>query len=342
MKSPLPAPLRAAAPRICAATGWLVPGLLTLAISVPAVAQGTAVARTLAQINQALQAGEADKALGLIASLPQGGAQSAEAQNLECRVRYTLQQWDAAVANCEQAVRLDGQNSNYHLWLGRALGEKADRASFMSAFSLGKRVRTEFETAVQLDPHNAEALSDVGDFYKEAPGIVGGGVDKAEATAAQLDKIDAARAHQLRARIAEARKDFGTAEREFKQAIASAAHPADYWTTLASFYRRRQRWQDLDAAIHSCVVASDKRPGVPLYDAAGVLIESNRDPALAAKLLGDYLAGNAKSEEAPAFEAHLRLARLKKQLGDAADAQREVAAALQLAHDYKPALEFKP
>ena len=30
----------------------------------------------------------------------------------------------------------------------------------MSAFSLGKRVRTEFETAVQLDPHNAEALSD--------------------------------------------------------------------------------------------------------------------------------------------------------------------------------------
>ena len=110
-------------------------------VSVPALAQGNGCARTLAQINQALQAGEADKALGLIASLPQAGAQLAEAQNLECRVRYTLQQWDAAVDECEQAVRLDGQNSNYHLWLGRALGEKADRASFMTAFSLGKRVR---------------------------------------------------------------------------------------------------------------------------------------------------------------------------------------------------------
>jgi tetratricopeptide (TPR) repeat protein len=302
------------------------------------------VARTLVQIDQALQAGEADKALGLMSSLPQGGAQLAQAQNLECRVRLTLQQWDAAVGKCEQAVRIEVQNSNDHLWLGRALGEKADRTSFMSAFSLGKRVRVEFEAAVKLDPHNAEALSDLGEFYQEAPGVIGGGIDKAEAVAAQLDKIDAARAHLLRARIAEGRKDLGSAEQEFKQAIATAAHPADDWTTLASFYRRRQRWQDLDAALHSCIIAAekDKRPGVALYDAAGVLTESNRDPALAAQLLEEYLAGNAKSEEAPAFEAHLRLARLKKQLGDAAGAQLELAAALKLAHDYKPALDFRP
>ena len=351
MKPSVAVELGAAAPRVRAAPGRLVPGLvpglalglLALAVCVPAFTQGTPVARTLAQVNQALQAGEADKALGLISSLPEGGAQIAEAQNLECRVRYTLQQWDAAVGNCEQAVRLDGQNSNDHLWLGRALGEKADRASFMTAFSLGKRVRVEFEAAVKLDSHNAEALSDVGDFYKEAPGVVGGGMDKAEAIAGQLDTVDAARAHQLRARIAEARKDFATAEREFKQAIATAAHPADDWTTLASFYRRRQRWQDLDSAIHNSVSAAekDKHPGVALYDAAGVLTESKRDPALAAKLLEEYLAANSKSEEAPAFEAHLRLAGLKKQLGDAAGAQREVAAALQLAHDYKPALDFK-
>ena len=42
---------------------------------------------------------------------------------------------------CEQAVQLDGTNSDYHMWLGRALGEKASRASFLTAFSLGKRVR---------------------------------------------------------------------------------------------------------------------------------------------------------------------------------------------------------
>jgi hypothetical protein len=99
----------------------------------------------------------------------------------------------------------------------------------------------------------------------------------------------------------------------------------------------------MEAAIHSCVSAAerDKHADVALYDGAGVLTESNRDPALAARMLEEYLAGSSRTEEAPAFEAHLRLARLKKQMGDAAGAQREIAAALQLAHDYKPALDFK-
>ncbi len=317
-------------------------GLLSALAAITASTQGAA--QTLAQANQALQNGEADKALALLHSLPGGGTSLAEAQNLSCRVHFTLQRWDEAVRECEQAVRLDGQNSADHMWLGRALGEKASRASFLNAYSLGKRVRTEFETAARLNPRNAEALTDLGEFYEEAPGVVGGGKDKAAQVAEQLDRVDAARAHQLRARIAEAGKDYGTAEREFKQAIAAAAHPAMHWTTLASFYRRRQRWQEMESAIHSCVSAAerDREAAVALYDGAGVLTESNRDPALAAKMLQNYLASSSKTEEAPAFEAHVRLARLKKQLGDTAGAQREQAAALQLAHDYKPALDFRP
>jgi hypothetical protein len=37
----------------------------------------------------------------------------------------------------------------------------------------------------------------------------------------------------------------------------------------------------------------------------------------------------------------VRLANLKKQLGDVAGAKQEQAAALQLAHDYKPAQSLK-
>ena len=312
-----------------------------MAVAIPACAQIPAA--TLTQANAALQAGEADKALALLTPLPATGQGAAEAHNLQCRVRFTLQQWDAAVKECEQAVRLDGSNSNYHMWLGRALGEKADRASFFTAFSLGKRVRTEFEEAVRLDPRNAEALSDLGDFYKDAPGIVGGGMDKAETIAAQLDRVDPARAHQLRGEIAEAHKDYGAAEREFKQAIAVSPHPASQWTVLASFYRRRQRWAEMEAAVHNCAnaAAHDKHAGVALYDGAGVLIAASRDPAFAAKMLEDYLAGSSKTEEAPAFIAHIRLGRLKQQLGDAAAAQREFAAASALAHEYNPAQDSK-
>jgi tetratricopeptide (TPR) repeat protein len=313
---------------------------VALAVAVSIAAFAEAPRDPVAQANAALQAGEADKALALLQS---SNAGVAEAHNLKCRVRLTLEQWDAAANECQQAVNLDGQNSGYHLWLGRALGEKADRASFMSAYSLGKRVRQEFEEAVRLNPRNAEALADLGEFYYAAPGVVGGGAGKAEGVAAQMEKVDAARAHELRARIAEERKDYGTAEREFKQATAASAHPAFQWMTLASFYRRRERWTEMVSAVQSGISAAqrDKHAGVALYNGASTLTRANREPALAAKMLEMYLAGTVKTEEAPAFVAHVRLARLKQQLGDAEAAQRERAAAVALAHEYKPALDTK-
>lgn len=320
-------------------------GLLAAAVALSAAAQAPAQALRdpLAQANAALQAGEADKALAILHPLTAGGGGAAEAHNLECRVRFTLEQWEAAARECERAAAMDGQNSSYHMWLGRVLGEKADRASFLTAFSLAKRVRAEFEDAARLNPRSAEALADVGEFYNSAPGVVGGGTAKAEGVAAQLDKIDAARAHELRGHIAEGRKDYGTAEREYKQALAVSAHPAFQWMTLASFYRRRERWTEMETAIHNCVSAAarDKHAAVALYDGASVLTRANRDTTLAAKMIEDYLASPFKTEEAPAFVAHTRLARLKEFLGDAAGAKQERAAALALAREYRPAQESK-
>ena len=328
---------------LAAASLRLAAGLLAAAAVVPAYSQAEAVAQSLARANQALQAGQADSALAQIAALPQAGANVAQAQNLACRVHFSLQQWDAAIGECRRAVNLDGQNSADHMWLGRALGERAGRASFLSAYSLAKQVRSEFETAVHLNPHSAEALTDLGEFYQGAPGVIGGGLDKAEGVAAQLDKVDPVRAGELRAHIAEARNDYGTAERELKQAIAVAAHPALVWTSLASFYRHRKRWDEMESAVKSAEIAAnhDKHAAVALYDGAGILIETNRDSDIAARMLESYLASSNKTEEAPAFEAHLRLARLKKQMGDVAGAKKELAAALELAHDYKPALDFR-
>ena len=309
-----------------------------------AAAMAACAQTPLVEANAALQAGEADRALALLYALPSSGAGQAEAHNLQCRVRLTLEQWDAAANQCLQAVQLDRESSDYHLWLGRALGQKASRATFLSAYALARRVRAEFEEAVRLNPRNAEALADLGEFYQEAPGVVGGGTGKAEGIAVQLGKVDAARAHELRGRIAEQQKDYATAEREFKQASTAGAHPAFQWVTLASFYRRRHRWTEMETALHSCLTAAerDKHAGVALYDAASVLTSANRDPALAAKMLEVYLASPGKTEDAPAFVAHSRLAHIEDQLGDPAAANRERAAALALAHDYNPAEDARP
>ena len=284
----------------------------------------------------ALQSGEADRALTLLSSLPS----SAETHNLRCRVYFALRRWDEATNECDQAVKLDGQNETNHLWLGRALGEKADSASFLSAFNLAKRARSEFEKAVSLNSHDGEALTDLGEFYTSAPGVVGGGVDKAQALIPLLEKTDSARAHILAARIAESRKDYATAEREFKLATTTGEHPSFGWMTLGSFYRKHQRWEDMEAAVESGYKAAqrDRRAGVALYNGASVLLSSKRNLTLAAKMLEEYLADFPKTEEGPAFEAYTQLARIKAQLGDKNGARQARASALRLAHDYKPAL----
>ncbi len=314
----------------------LVLGLLAAAFAIQAHAHSE---DSLAKANAALQAGEADQALAVLGSMPA----SAEVHNLRCRVQLTLEHFDAAANECEQAVNAEGQNSDYHMWLGRALGGKAERASFLSAFSLAKKVRAEFETAVRLDGRNAAALADLGEFYSSAPGVVGGGMDKAERVATQLDAVDRARATELRGRIAEGQKDYATAERALKQAVSLSQHPAFEWMNLASYYRRRSQWTDLDAAVDSGVKAAqrDKRTGAALFDGASVLSKANRNLSLAARMLEDYLAGSSLTEEAPAFVAYTRLGRIKNQLGDKTGAQQERAKALALAHDYKPAQDLK-
>ncbi len=298
---------------------------------------------SLAQASAALEAGQADNAMAILRSLPQPEANSAEAHNIRCRVLITLEHWEAAATECEQATAMEPQNSNYHMWLGRALGEKADNASFVSAYGLAKRARGEFERAVELNPRNAEALADLGEFYNSAPGVVGGGSEKARGVAAQLDRLDPVRAHELRSAIAQENRDLGGAERELREALAVSPHPAFEWIKLASFYRRNKRWTEMENAIQKGKEAAerDRHAAVALFYGASELIKANRNPELAKRMVELYLASSAETEEAPAFVAHVRLARLDKQMGDTAGAWRERGAALALASDYKPAQDLK-
>jgi tetratricopeptide (TPR) repeat protein len=298
----------------------------------------------IGQANAALQAGQADLAFSILSSLPAPEANTADAHGIRCRVLFTLEQYDLAQPECEKAVALDGQNSMNHLWLGRVLGERADNASFVTAYNLAKRARAEFEQAVQQNPRNAEALADLGEFYNSAPGVVGGGTAKAQGVAAQLDKVDPARAHELRAAIAQENHDYVTAEGEFRQAIAASAHPAFQWMRLASFFRKNKRFPEMESALQSGRAAAERdhqHSAVALFNGASVLMKANQNAPLAIKLLQEYIASSDQTEEAPAFVAHTWLARLLKQAGDAAGAARERAAALALASTYRPAQDLK-
>ncbi len=285
-------------------------------------------------VRRDLNLGRADAALVRLDAALIQNQNDAEAHNLRCRVYYQEEQWDQAIADCEAAVKLDPGNSNDHLWLGRAYGQKAAHVSMMSAYKLARKVAAEFAQAVQLDPHNADALADLGEFDVSAPAVVGGGRNRAEAVEQQLQSVNPGDALTLAARIAENRKDYAAAEADYKAAIAQASDQADAWMDLAAFYQRRGRLADMDAAAHTGA-SLDRRHGVALVDGAATLAKAGQEPQTAIRWLQQYLNSHAQSEDAPAFAVHAQLARLLQDQGNAQAAQDEIAAAHALASGYR-------
>jgi tetratricopeptide (TPR) repeat protein len=277
-----------------------------------------------------LAAGRVDQALQTLARQP---APTAESDNLICRAYFEVEAWDAAIPACENAVTLEPNSSLYHLWLGRAYGEKADRSIFFKAVGLAKRLRTEFERAVELDSANWQARTDLAEFYLEAPAIVGGGKDKARAQAAQLARLNPALAHWVSARIAEKENDFDTAEREYHAAIDASRGGAFAWLNLAGFYRHTGRLDEMQQALHTMESRPLDRPGA-LVDGAGLLLRTGRDYPMAIRLLRRYIDSSTTVEEAPVFKAHYMLGEVFEKQGDRPAATEEYRAALSIAHSY--------
>lgn len=304
-----------------------------------AVCLGTAFAAARSSFDQASAAfrrGRADAALRLIDATLQSNSGDAAAWNLQCRVYLAQGRTDAGIDSCRQAVQLAPANSEFHVWLARAYGARASASGMLAAYKTAKLVHAEFETAVKLDGNNREALADLGQYYVEAPKILGGGCAKAEGIAQRLAAIDPVRSDQLRARIAEAKKDYSAAEQDLRAEIAASHSPdaiAQAWMDLGSFYHRRGRWPEMLTALKNGAVA-DTIHGAALVDGASTLIQAGRETSLAAQWLQQYLQGNALSETAPAFLVHAQLGDLLKKQGDASGADREFAAARALSTTY--------
>jgi len=307
--------------------GWRLGLLVVLSCSPLLAAPALSPERLLAE-------GRVDDVIATLQTRINTAPDDAESYNLLCRAHMLLEDWDASIRACQKAVALKPANSRYHLWLGRAYGEKADHSNFLAAVGLAKKLRTEFETAVQLDPNDVEARSDLADFYLQAPGIIGGGKDKAETQAQQMAVLDPPQAHLVKARIAEKKGDPVTAENEYRAAIQVSGGKAGTWLGLAEFYRRSSRLDQMQDAIQHATSSQENQ--FVLVRAAQILVRSKREIPLAVQLVRRYLSSGTV-EDAPAFKAHYLLGTLLEKQGNTQAAAEEYRAALSLAAGFAPA-----
>jgi tetratricopeptide (TPR) repeat protein len=285
-----------------------------------------------------LSAGHADDAIQLLEVRTRTNPNYPESFHLLTRAYFYMERWDDAVEAGKRAVALSPDSSDYHLWLGRALGEKAAHSSFLTAVRMVGKIRVEFERAVQLNSANIAARADLAQFYLEAPPFMGGGKDKALRQAEQLASQDAAASHWVKGQLAEKAKRLDEAEAEYRAAIRESKSPAGRWLDLASFYHNTGRLDLMEQAVNKAAEQESGKSTV-LFEAASLLFQSGRNFPQAYQLVQRYLHTNGPVEQAPAFRAHYLLGSILEKQGNKPAAASEYRAALSLASEFQQARE---
>jgi tetratricopeptide (TPR) repeat protein len=285
-----------------------------------------------------LTSGKMDDAIRSLNAQIKANAKNAEAYSLLNRAYFNLEDYDAAIKNGEKAVELKPNDPNYRLWLGKAYGEKADKVGPFNAIGLAKKAAAEFEKVVQLDPKDRRGWMALAEFYVEAPGIMGGGKDKARKLAQQVEPTDPAVAAWIRGMTAHKEKNWAEAEAQFKEAVKVSGGAAWAYIELAHYYGWGKRWNDLEAAVNSALNSPKKSPA-DVYNAADLLVGKGRNFAGAAQILKNYIASGKKDEDGPAFRAHFLLGQLYEKQGNKPEAVQEYRASLELAQNFRAAQE---
>ena len=215
---------------------------------------------------------------------------------------FLLGEYKRASEALEKAAQADPDSSEIALWAGRAFGRRAETSNMLTAPGFASRARQYFERAVQLDPRNLDALSDLFEYYLEAPGFLGGGMDKAQATAQQISNIDAGEGHWSQAKIAEKRKEYGSAEAQLRRAIELSPQRVGRFIELAKFLAKQGRYEEAEQSLAQAEKIAPSSPKL-IYAKADLYIRNKRNLDVAKSLLIRYLSMNLSPDDPPRSEA---------------------------------------
>lgn len=235
---------------------------------------------------------------------------SATAWNLLGRNYFMMGDYKKATDAFERATALDARSSDHWHWLGRTYGRRAELASVFTAPGYANKTRQYLERAVSLDERNIEALNDLFEYYLQAPGFLGGGLDKAQALIDKIAAVDPVERYWANARVAEQKKDFNTAEAQLRRSMELAPRQIGRVVDLAKFLARRGRTQESEVIFEQ---ARKIEPNSPTYlwERANLLIEQKRNLGEARRLLEQYITVKVKPDDDHKDEARRLLARMQ-------------------------------
>jgi tetratricopeptide (TPR) repeat protein len=221
------------------------------------------------------------------------------------RSYFEIRDFNRSISSWERAVALDPGRSEYHDWLGRAYGQKADERShsnMAAALSLARRTHHEFETAVRLNAKNVTGQRDLIAFMANAPGNLGGGEDRALEQIHALSGVDPLEGELALADLYAVKKKFEQAGEEYQKILKSAPGIIDAYLEVADYYRDRAEAEQMRQAVGAAarIAPSDRR--LSYYRGVALVLEK-KDPDIAEGDLRTYIDTVPDNSELPAHSS---------------------------------------
>ncbi|MES2178059.1 MAG: tetratricopeptide repeat protein [Gemmatimonadota bacterium] len=258
------------------------------------------------------------------------------------RIAMSQNETEEAIKQFEQCAKIDDTNADCHAWLGNALGNAAMRANKFKLPFLAKRTKKEFDRAVELDPGNIEGRMGELQYYLNAPGFLGGSVEKAREQAAEIEKHNKMRAALAYAVIAEKDKKTTEAEAAYLRAVSVAPDSVNGYNGLVNLYVREKRWSDAFAILDRVTARIPTELNIPLAVARVAYLSGEQLPRGEAAAKG-WLANPPKDASIGSkTSAHIRLGNIYEKTGRKELARAEYERALSVnpkSEDAKKALE---
>jgi tetratricopeptide (TPR) repeat protein len=253
------------------------------------------------------------------------------------RSSFQARRFDEAANSFERAIELNPNRSEYHLWLGNAYTKQLATANFIRKGLIGRRIGPQYDKAVELDSSSVVAADTRVDFYLEAPGMAGGGVDKAKAEAARLTRLNAYLGGFAKARIAEKEKMSDQAESEYRELMRSFPDSTRPVVALATLLQSRERFAEAFDVIDARL-ARFPNDTVVIYQLGRAAAISGKELTRGEAALRKFLALLGVSDPQSRANAHYRLGMIREKQGDVATARAQYDSAIVLNPRYDEAI----
>ena len=292
------------------------------------VAAPVAFAQTLPDVRTLVES-RSPNALAAAEALVKAEPKNGSAWVMLTRARVHARRYEKAVEAGERATALAPDDAQAFLWLGNALGNRIGEVGMISKMALAPDLRDAFERAIKLDPSLVEARTALIEFYLQAPGAMGGGIDKARAQVAAIARYDRARSHLAQARIALHEKKPADALKAYEQAYA--LKPKDPQIRLAVIvgYQEAKRWPDALAAIQRWI-ADDPKSNNAHYQLGRLAAVSGQYLDEGEAALRRYLTMPRDKDDPEPKNAQYRLGQVLARAGRRDEARVAYQAALKL------------